>query len=188
MTAPFRGFSPPLVLTHHAGQTHRPAARAASALGTGSRTGPPGRDWPGPSAGPSGHLAHPVRTRAGHTQDPGWFINRSQNITLNAQTIQARPQAHELRNPPGAAGALWWFVPSGYRVLLAPWKTRGRARAAITRRLCTIAGYYRYAVDEELLDHSPGRSCPSSPPQSRITRHWARRQRARRSFVEGAVP
>ena len=34
-----------------------------------------------------------------------------------------------------------------------------RARATITRRLCTIAGFYRYAVEEELLD-IPGRSCP----------------------------
>ena len=32
---------------------------------------------------------------------------------------------------------------------------RGRARATITRRLYTIAGFYRYAVEEELLDHSP---------------------------------
>src|SRR5690349_10086397 len=30
-----------------------------------------------------------------------------------------------------------------------------RARATVTRRLCTIAGFYRYAVEEELLDHSP---------------------------------
>jgi hypothetical protein len=30
-----------------------------------------------------------------------------------------------------------------------------RARATITRRLCTLAGFYRYAVKEELLDHSP---------------------------------
>jgi site-specific recombinase XerD len=34
-------------------------------------------------------------------------------------------------------------------------ETRGRARAAITRRLRTIAGFYRYAVEEDLLDHSP---------------------------------
>jgi site-specific recombinase XerD len=31
----------------------------------------------------------------------------------------------------------------------------GRARATITRRLSTIAGFYRYAFEEELLDHSP---------------------------------
>lgn len=34
-------------------------------------------------------------------------------------------------------------------------ETRGRARATIARRLCTIAEFYRYAVEEELLDHSP---------------------------------
>jgi site-specific recombinase XerD len=34
-------------------------------------------------------------------------------------------------------------------------EARGRARATITRRLCTIAGLYRYAVEEELLGHSP---------------------------------
>jgi hypothetical protein len=32
---------------------------------------------------------------------------------------------------------------------------KGRARATVTRRLCTIAGFYKYAVEEELLDHSP---------------------------------
>ena len=31
---------------------------------------------------------------------------------------------------------------------------KGRARATVTRRLCTIAGFYKYAVEEELLDHS----------------------------------
>ena len=31
----------------------------------------------------------------------------------------------------------------------------GRARAAVTRRLSAIAGLYTYAVEEDLLDHSP---------------------------------
>ena len=31
----------------------------------------------------------------------------------------------------------------------------GRARATVTRRLCPIAGFCKYAVEEELLDHSP---------------------------------
>jgi integrase/recombinase XerD len=31
----------------------------------------------------------------------------------------------------------------------------GRARATVTRRLSTIAGFYRYAVEEDLLGHSP---------------------------------
>src|SRR5262245_48958337 len=34
-------------------------------------------------------------------------------------------------------------------------EARGRARATITRRLCTVTGLYRHAVEEELLDHSP---------------------------------
>jgi integrase/recombinase XerD len=34
-------------------------------------------------------------------------------------------------------------------------EARGRARATVTRRLCTIAGFYKYAVEEELLDYSP---------------------------------
>ena len=34
-------------------------------------------------------------------------------------------------------------------------EARGRARATVTRTLCTIAGFYKYAVEEELLDHSP---------------------------------
>ena len=32
---------------------------------------------------------------------------------------------------------------------------RGRARATVARRLCTVGGFYRYAVEEEMLDHSP---------------------------------
>jgi integrase/recombinase XerD len=34
-------------------------------------------------------------------------------------------------------------------------EAKGRARATVTRRLCTIAGFYRYAAEEDLLDHSP---------------------------------
>jgi hypothetical protein len=47
-------------------------------------------------------------------------------------------------------------------------ETRGRARATVTRRLSTIAGFYKYAVEEELLDHprprtSGGRGWITSP-------------------------
>jgi integrase len=34
-------------------------------------------------------------------------------------------------------------------------EARGRARATITRRLSTIAGFYKYAVQKEFLDRSP---------------------------------
>jgi integrase/recombinase XerD len=50
-------------------------------------------------------------------------------------------------------------------------EARGRARATVTRRLCTIAGFYRYAVEEELLEHSrplmsavPGWTASLMPP------------------------
>ena len=34
-------------------------------------------------------------------------------------------------------------------------EARGKARATVARRLCTIAGLYRYAEEEGLVDHSP---------------------------------
>src|SRR5215510_6097941 len=52
-------------------------------------------------------------------------------------------------------------------------ESHGRAKATITRRLCTVAGFYRYAVGEDLLDHAPA--------GLRLARHWAGPQRARRA-------
>src|SRR5215813_10293101 len=34
-------------------------------------------------------------------------------------------------------------------------QAKGRAQATVTRRLCTIAGFYKYAIEKELLEHSP---------------------------------
>ena len=34
-------------------------------------------------------------------------------------------------------------------------EARGRARTTIARRLCTVAGFYRYAEEEGLIAHSP---------------------------------
>jgi integrase len=41
-------------------------------------------------------------------------------------------------------------------------EARGRTRATVTRRLCTIAGFYKYAVEGELLNHSPA-ACVRCP-------------------------
>ena len=41
-------------------------------------------------------------------------------------------------------------------------EARGRARATVTRRLSIIAGFYKCAVEEELLDNFPGRARPAS--------------------------
>ena len=54
-------------------------------------------------------------------------------------------------------------------------EARGRGRATITRRLCTIAGFYKYAVEEELLDHSPAAHVRTSP---RCTAYWPRSRRS----------
>jgi integrase/recombinase XerD len=59
-------------------------------------------------------------------------------------------------------------------------EARGRARATVTRRLCTVAGFYRYAVEEELLDHSRPFMCAAhgwttSPmPLPWTAMRWAR--------------
>ena len=34
-------------------------------------------------------------------------------------------------------------------------EAHGRAHATVTRRLCTVAWFYKYAFEEELLGHSP---------------------------------
>ena len=60
-------------------------------------------------------------------------------------------------------------------------ETRGRAPATVTRRLCAIAGCCPYAVDEELLEHSPGRSRPPSAARSPVARDRAGPRRGRRA-------
>jgi site-specific recombinase XerD len=37
----------------------------------------------------------------------------------------------------------------------AIWKPEDGPGRRVTRRLCTVAGFYKYAVEEDLLDHSP---------------------------------
>ena len=48
--------------------------------------------------------------------------------------------------------------------------TAATARATVTRRLCTIAGFCKYAVGEELLDHSPA-ARPLPAAGLRVARH-----------------
>jgi Phage integrase, N-terminal SAM-like domain len=59
-------------------------------------------------------------------------------------------------------------------------EARRRARSTVTRRLCTIAGLYKYAVEEELLEHSPRRARPPPAGGLRVARRRAGPQRARR--------
>jgi site-specific recombinase XerD len=54
-------------------------------------------------------------------------------------------------------------------------ETRGRARATVARRLCTVAGSYGYAVEEGLLAHSPAVHLPEAH-RLRVARHGSRSQ------------
>jgi hypothetical protein len=60
-------------------------------------------------------------------------------------------------SPLGAATALPLFAVRRADIerFARDLEARGRARATVTRRLCTIAGFYKYAVEEELLENSP---------------------------------
>lgn len=48
-------------------------------------------------------------------------------------------------------------------------EAHGRARATVTRRLCTVAGFYRYAEEEGLIA-TPRRSMSDAPPGLRAPR------------------
>src|SRR5690348_7189249 len=61
-------------------------------------------------------------------------------------------------------------------------EARGRARATMTRRLCTIAGFYKYAVEEELLEHSP------AAVHHRRVLQVRRRRRTPRALPGGSCP
>jgi integrase len=61
-------------------------------------------------------------------------------------------------SPPGAGARslpLFTVRRADIEMFARDLEERGRARATVTRRLCTIAGFYRYAVEDELLEHSP---------------------------------
>jgi integrase/recombinase XerD len=66
---------------------------------------------------------------------------------LDLRQYAARCQQHQLR--------LFAARRADIECFARDLEARGRARATITRRLCTVAGFYRYAVEEDLLDHSP---------------------------------
>ena len=55
----------------------------------------------------------------------------------------------------------------------------GKARATVARRLSTIAGFYRYCVEEQLIPVSPAVHLAAPETELRIERHRVRSQRAR---------
>jgi len=80
------------------------------------------------------------------------LLNGYSGLTRQAYELDLRQfagwcQQHQLR--------LFGARRAGIECFARDLEARGRARTTITRRLCTVAGFCRYAVEEELLDHSP---------------------------------
>ena len=64
-------------------------------------------------------------------------------------------------------------------------EARGRARATAARRLCTVAGFYRYAEQEGLLERSPP---PTSAGPGSTTNRTPRGWTATRSELSSSPP
>jgi integrase/recombinase XerD len=65
-------------------------------------------------------------------------------------------------------------------------EARGRARATVARRVCTVAGFYRYAEQEGLIERSPAGPQghvrrPGSPNMGLV---WASRMPLSSAFVD----
>jgi site-specific recombinase XerC len=74
------------------------------------------------------------------------------NLTREAYTLDLRQFTSWCRS---RSLALFAVRRADIETFARELEARGRARATVTRRLCTIAGFYKYTVEEELPDHSP---------------------------------
>jgi len=93
----------------------------------------------------------PAFTDAGRLALAG-FLAGHRGLTKEAYTLDLRQftswcRAHCLN--------LFAVRRAGIEGFARDLEARGRARATVTRRLCTIAGFCKYAVEEELLEHFP---------------------------------
>jgi len=105
------------------------------------------------TAAPTMSLAtiQPVFTNAERVALAG-FLAGYRGLTREAYALDLRQFTSWCRTRPVALFAVRRAdIESFARDLEA----MGRARATVTRRLSTIAGFYKYSVEEELLDRSP---------------------------------
>src|SRR2546429_413616 len=105
------------------------------------------------TAVPSAALAtiQPVFTDAERVALAG-FLAGYRGLTREAYTLDLRQFTAWCR---ARSRALFAVRRAGIDGFARDLEARGRARATVTRRLCTIAGFCKYAVEEEFLDHSP---------------------------------
>ena len=80
------------------------------------------------------------------------FLAGYRGLTREAYALDLRQFASWCR---ARSLALFSVRRAGIESFARDLEARGRARATTTRRLCTIAGFYKYTVEEELLERSP---------------------------------
>jgi integrase/recombinase XerD len=105
------------------------------------------------TAAPSTALAtiQPVFTDAERLALAGFLVGY-RGLTREAYTLDLRQFTTWCRT---RAVTLFAVRRADIEAFARDLEAKGRARATVTRRLCTIASFYKYAVEEELLDHSP---------------------------------
>src|SRR6516165_4554569 len=113
---------------------------------------PAGR-CPMTTAAPSTALAtiQPIVTDAGRLALAG-FLAGYRGLTREACALDLRQFTSWCR---ARALSLFAVRRADIEGFARELEVRGRARATVTRRLRTIAGFCKYAVEEELLEHSP---------------------------------
>ena len=105
------------------------------------------------TAAPSTVLAtiQPVFTDAERVALAG-FLAGYRGLTREAYALDLRQFASWCR---ARSVALFAVRRTDIESFARELEAMGRARTTVTRRLSTIAGFYKYAVEEELLDRSP---------------------------------
>ena len=84
------------------------------------------------------------------------FLAGYRGLTREAYALDLRQFASWCRS---RSLALFAVRRARHRGLRPGPGSKGRARATVTRRLSTIAGFYKYAVEEDLLERSPPPTC-----------------------------
>ena len=93
----------------------------------------------------------PVFTESGRLALAG-FPAGYRGLTREAYTLDLRHFSAWCR---ARSLPLFAVRRAGIETFARDLEAKGRARATVTRRPCTIAGFYKYAVGEDLLQHSP---------------------------------
>ena len=91
---------------------------------------------------------HPAAFTDPERLAPAGFLAGYRGLTREAYALDLRQFATGCRTRSVALFAVRRADIEGFARDL---EARGRARATVTRRLSTIAGFYKYAVEEELL-------------------------------------